>query len=78
MVVQDILRLGVHQTDVETTQNLGWIIVGTVVNLVVGGDLGSGNLVGAADSWDGFEGKPEGIGYSLVEPVPSDMVRVHG
>ena len=67
-----------HQTGVETIPNLGWIIVGTVVNLEVGGDLGSGNLIGVADNWDGFEGKLEGTGYNLVKPVPLDMVRVHG
>ena len=78
LVVPDFLRLGVHQTNVEITQNLGWIILGTVVGLEVGDDLGFGNLVGVADNWDGFEGKQEDIGYNLVDPVPVDMVQVHG
>ena len=39
-----------HQTDVETTQNLGWIILGMVVNLEAGGDLGFGDLAGVADN----------------------------
>ena len=39
-----------HQTDVETTQNLGWIILGMVVNLEAGGDLGFGDLVRVVDN----------------------------
>ena len=74
LVVPDFLRLGVHQTNVEITHNLGWIILGTVVGLEVGGDLGFGNLVGVADNWDDFEGKQEGIGHNLVGPVPLGMV----
>ena len=50
LVVQDIMRLGVHQTDVETTQDLGWINLGMVVNFEAGGDLGFGDLVGVADN----------------------------
>ena len=67
-----------HQTDVETTQNLGWIISGMVVNFEIRGDLGFGNLDGVADNWDSFESKQEDIGYNLDEPVPLDTVQVHG
>ena len=59
-----------HQTDVETTQNLGWIILGMVVNFEVGGDFSFRSLVGVDDNWDDFVGKQEDIGYNLVELVP--------